>query len=113
VLTWALPEVVVGAVVVEGVAVAVAGVGVAVAMVVVLDPDVDPVTAAVVAPESADEPGLVAAATEASPTVARTLATAVPMVSSRSRPIALSRWAAVSRFADFTSDYLRRGPSPD
>jgi len=93
VLTWALPEVVVGAVVVEGVAVTVAGVGVDVVVVVVLEPDVDPVTAAVAvaAPESAEEPALLAAATEARPTVAMTLATAVPMVSSRSRPIALSR----------------------
>ena len=112
-LTWALPEVVEGAMVVDGVAVAVAGIGVVVAVVVVLDPDVDPVTAAVVAPESADEPGSLAAATEARPTVAMTLATAVPIVSSRSRPIARSRWAAVSRFADFTSDYLRRGRSPE
>jgi hypothetical protein len=113
VLTWALPEVVAGAVVVEGVAVAVAGVGVVVAVVVVLEPDVDPATAAVVAPESAEPPALLAAATEARPTVAMTLATAVPIVSSRSRPIARSRWAAVSRCADFTSDYLRRGPSPE
>ena len=80
-LTWALPEVVEGAMVVDGVAVAVAGIGVVVAVVVVLDPDVDPVTAAVVASESADEPGLLAAATEARPTVAMTLATAVPIVS--------------------------------
>ena len=112
VLTWALPEVVVGAVGVA-VAVAVAGVGVVVAVVVLLDPDVDPVTAAVVTPEAVDEPALLAAATEARPTVAMTLATAVPIVSSRSRPIARSRWAAVSRCADFTSDYLRRGPSPE
>ncbi len=73
-LTWALPEVVVGAVGVA-VAVAVAGVGVVVAVVVVLDPDVDPVTAAVVTPEAVDEPALLAAATEARPTVAMTLAT--------------------------------------
>jgi hypothetical protein len=114
VLTWALPDVVVGAVVVDVTPeLEVEGVAVAAAVVVVVEPDVEPVPAAVVAPELSAEPGLLAAATEARPAVATTLATAAPMVSSRSRTIARSRSAVVSRCADFMSVYLRRRPSPD
>jgi hypothetical protein len=98
-LTWALPDVVVGAVVA-------AASPELLELVVELDvdaePDVEPV-AAVVVPESAVEPEVLAAATVPSAAIATTPATAAPTVRSRSRLMARSRSVAVNRIADFMS----------
>jgi hypothetical protein len=67
------------------------------------EPDLEPAAAAVVVPELAVEPEVLAAATVPSPAIATTPATAAPTVRSRSRLMARSRSVAVNRIADFMS----------